>query len=74
MKFQHITRQPIKQMLHAVDNKIFQNLPILREDVRMDEDIYGPSVPPFQGKIVQQKIQHVETIMVPSFPKGIVDK
>ena len=41
---QHITRQPVKQMLHTVDNNNLQNLPILQEDVRMVEDIYGPSV------------------------------
>ena len=59
-QFQHITGQPIKQILHAVDNNILQNLPIMREDVRMAEDIYGPSIPHLKGKIVQRKIQPVE--------------
>ena len=36
-QFQHITGHPIKQILHAVDNNILQNPPILREDVRMAE-------------------------------------
>ena len=40
----------------------------------MDEDIYGPSVPHFQGKTVWHKIQHVEPVMVPSFPKEILEK
>ena len=46
-RFQHIAGQPIKQILHASDNNILQNLPILREISRMDEDIYGPSVTHF---------------------------
>ena len=61
-RFQNITGHPIKQILHAVDNKILQNLPILREDVRMVEDIYGPSIPHLKGKRVRRKLQHVEPI------------
>ena len=49
-KLQNITVQPIKQTLHSVDNKILHNLPIFREDVGIDEDIYGTSVPYLQGK------------------------
>ena len=44
-QFQNITDHPIKRIIHSVDNKILQNLPIMQEDVRMDEDIYGPSIP-----------------------------
>ena len=44
-QFQHITGQPINRILHEVDNNILQNLPIMQEDVRMAEDIYGPSIP-----------------------------
>ena len=51
-QFQHINIQPINWVLHAVDNNIMQNLPILQVDVGMAEDIYGPSVPNFQGKTV----------------------
>ena len=65
--------KPVKQILHAVDNNILQSIPILREDVRMDEDIYGPSVPHFQVKTVRHKFQHVEPIIVPNFPNGILD-
>ena len=43
-KFHHITVQPVERILHAADNNILQNLPILRDDVKMAEDIYGPSV------------------------------
>ena len=40
----------------------------------MNEDIYGPSVPHFQGKTVQHKIRHLEPVMVRSVPKDILDK
>ena len=54
-QFQHITSQPINRILHAVDNNILQNLPIMREGIMMTEDNYGPSVPHFQGKIFVAK-------------------
>ena len=72
--FQHITGQPIKLILHTVDNNIPQNLPILREDVRMAEEIYGPSIPHLKGKRVRRKVQHVEPIKITSVPKTILDK
>ena len=40
----------------------------------MDEDIYGPIVTHLQGKTVLQKVQHVEPIIVPNLPKGILDR
>ena len=40
----------------------------------MAEEIYGPSVPYLQGKTVRHKVQHVEPIMVPNLPKGILDR
>ena len=46
----------------------------MREYEGMDEDIYGPIVPHFQGETVCHKIQHVETITIPNFPKDILDK
>ena len=46
--FQYITGQPVKQILHAVDNNILQNFPILREDVRMAEYIYVPQCDTFE--------------------------
>ena len=70
-KLQNITVQPIKQTLHSVDNKILHNLSIFWEDVGMDEDIYGPSVPYFQGKIVCHNIKHVEPMMVPNVPNDL---
>ena len=73
-QFQHITGQPIKLIIHAVDNKILQNLPILREYVGMAEDIYRPSVPNFQGKTFRHRIQHVEPVMVTIFSKEILYK
>ena len=73
-RFQHITSQPIKRILHAVDNNILQNLPILREDVRMTEDIYGPSIPHLKGKTVRCKVQHVEPTKIKYVPKTILDK
>ena len=54
--FHHINGQPIKLILHAVDNNILHNLPILREYVGMAEEIYGPSVPRLQGKTVHHNI------------------
>ena len=53
---QNITGQPVKWILHAVDNNILQNIPILWEDIGMAEEIYGPSVPHFQDKTVHHKI------------------
>ena len=58
----------MKWILHAVDNNILHNLPIMREDVRMDEDIYGTSVPHFKGKKDRHKIQHVEPIIEKKTP------
>ena len=49
-RFQKITDQPRNKVLHAVDSYILKNLPILWENVKMNEHIYGPSVPYFQGK------------------------
>ena len=72
--FQHITGQPMQQILHAVDYNIRQNFPILQEDLEMAEDIYGPSVPHLQVKKVHHKVHRVEPIVVPKFPKGIIDK
>ena len=73
-RFQHTTSQPIKWILHTVDNKILHNLPIFLEDVGMTEDIYGTSVPHLQGKKSRHKIHHVEPITVPNVLKGILDK
>ena len=73
-RFQNITGHPIKRIFHEVDNNIPQNLPILREDVRMAEDIYGPNIPHLKGKKVRRKIQHVEPIKITSVTKTILDK
>ena len=51
----HITGKPIRLILHTNDNNILQNLLILREEVGMAEDIYGPSVPHLHGKKVRHK-------------------
>ena len=58
-QFQHITVQQVNQILHAVDNNILQNLPILWEDSGMADDIYGSSVPCLKAKTVRHKIHHV---------------
>ena len=71
--FQNITGQPIKHILYAVDNNIMQNLPILREDVRMAEDIYGPSIPHLKVKTVRRKVQHVEPIKITNAPQTVLD-
>ena len=60
IQFQNITSQPVKKILHTVDNNILHNLPILQEDVGMAEDIYGPSVSYLKGKSVHQKVQYLE--------------
>ena len=43
-RFQPIDVQPLNWILHAVENNILHNLPILGEDAVMAEDIYEPSV------------------------------
>ena len=73
-RLHHTTGQLINRILNAVDNNMLQNLPTLQEDVRMAEDIYGPSVTHLQGEKVRHKIHHVEPIMVPKFPKVILHK
>ena len=73
-RFQHITGQTIKRILYAVDNNILQNLPILREDIIMDEGVYGPSIPHLKGKTVRRRTQHVEPIKIKSVPQTILDK
>ena len=40
----------------------------------MAENIYGPSVTHFQGRTVCHKVQYVDTIIVPNFPKDILDR
>ena len=72
-RFNHITSQRIKRILNVVDNKILQNLPILREDVRMAEEIYGPSIPHLKGKTVRRKVQHVEPIKITNAPQTVLD-
>ena len=72
--FQNITGQPVKRIFHEVDNNTLQNLPILRQYVGMDEEIYGPSVPHLKGKTVRHKVHKVETIIVPNVPQGILDR
>ena len=72
-RFQHITGQPTKGIIHAADNNILQNFPILREDFIMDEDIYGPIIPHLKFKTVQLKIKHVEPVKITSVPKTILD-
>ena len=73
-RFQNITGHLINLILNAVDNNILQNLPILWDDVRMDENIYGPSIPYLKGNIVRRKIQHVEPVKITIPPKTIMDK
>ena len=73
-QFQRITAQPIKRILHAIDNNILKNLPILQEHVIMAEDIYGPTIPRLKSKAVRRKIQHVKPVKTTSVPKTILDK
>ena len=71
--FHNITVQQIKQILHAVDNKILQNLPIVQEDIGMSEDTYEPSIPHLKGKTARHKIEHVEPVKITSVPKTTLD-
>ena len=73
-QFQHITGQTVQQNIYAVDNNTPQNLPILLEDVIIDQEIYGHSVPHFQGRTVRHKVRHVDPIIVPNFPKVILER
>ena len=61
-RLQRITVQLMQWILHEVNNKILQNLPILQEDVGMAEDIYRPSTLHLKGKTEQQNIQYLEPV------------
>ena len=50
-----------------------QNLPILREDAIMAEDIYGTIIPHLKGKTVRHKIQHVEPVKIKSVTQTILE-
>ena len=73
-QLQYITGNLINQILHSVDNNILKNLLITEEDVRMAEDIYGPSTPHLKCKTVRQNIQHVEPVKITSVSQTILDK
>ena len=73
-QLQHIADQPVKRILHAVDNKILQNTPILRKYIRVAEKINGPSVTNFQGKKIRHNIEQVEPIIISNAPKVILYK
>ena len=73
-RFQNITVHPVKQILHAADKNILQNIPIIWEDVGVAEDIYGTSVPHVQVKIIIPKFQHVEPLIVINLPNIILDR
>ena len=72
-RFYHITGRPVNIILHVTNNNILQNLPILWEDVGVDEVIYGSSVPHLQGRTFRHKVHHVKPIIVQNFRKGILD-
>ena len=72
-QFHHITGKPIKQILHTVNNNNLKNLPILKEDSRMAEGIYGPRISHLKVKTVRRKIQHLEPFKITSVPKTILD-
>ena len=73
-RFKHTTDQTAKWILRAVEKNIIQNFPIPREDIRISEDIYGTSVTHLKRKTVRHNIHHVEPIIVPNFPKYILDR
>ena len=73
-RFQNITGQQTRQFIHAVDNKILKNLPILQEYVGMAVDIYGPSIPHPKWKTVRHNIKHVDPVKISTVPKTILHK
>ena len=73
-KLQKITSQALKQILHVGHNNILHDIPILQEDVGMDEENYVTSVLHLQGKTFNHKVQHVEHIIAPNVPKVILDR
>ena len=46
----------------------------MKEDVRMDGYIYGPSIPHLKVNTVRRNIQNVEPVKITSVPKTILDK
>ena len=73
-QFQLITGQLVDQTLHAIENIILQNFPILREYVGTSEEIYGHIVPHLQGKIVHHKVHNADSIIVKNYPQSIIDR
>ena len=44
-RFQNMSGESLKRMLHEVNNKVNQKFNVNREYIKMAKDIYGPSVP-----------------------------
>jgi hypothetical protein len=67
-RFQEITGTSLAKLLRIVDKKLLPNCPVTREDVKMAEDIYGPSIAHLKGKTVRRKTDHIHTEITPIPP------
>ena len=73
-KFQDIVNVPTKELLRVIDNKLMPNCPVTRDDVKVANAIFGPSIVGLKGKTVRRTEPHVREGEVQSMPPEIMTK
>ena len=73
-KFQDIVNVPTRELLRVIDNKLMPNCPVTRDDVKVANAIFGPSIVGLKGKTVRRTEPHVREGEVQSMPPEIMAK